>query len=732
MSPTERLGGNHVTYTLGLDLGTTASAVALNVEGVVSMFSVGHRDLVVPSVVYLGSDDGEAGGGDDEENGNEELVLVGQAAERRATSDPSGIAREFKRRFGDPQPLILNGTPVAANDLTLRLALYLVEQVTEQRGEAPAELVVCHPANWGDYKLALLSDTLNNSSLPPHRLLSEPVAAAIHDATQETIEPGSTVAVYDLGGGTFDVALLRKLDDGWEPIGKPGGIERLGGIDFDTAVLHHVVSSLTLDLTSFEDDDLAAQSAMFRLRDECKAAKHALSEDTSTSIPVLLPGVNETVRMTRSEFEALIGPAISRTLEVLDATIAASPIEMTDIDRVLLVGGSSQIPVVRQRVMNHTRRPVAIDRHPKHAIALGAAASIDGQSVVDMPAAVVEAPAPAAVVEAPAAVGEAPALVDDEVPNEPPMPDESAASNDAPAAAPPTPSADPVKEMYELPHISEAPLPDFLHRGDVTPPTPSAATPGAAIPPTPGGGRTRPPTPSPAQATPAAAADPAAVARSRSSRSPNAGPPPRLVAPPAEQTVIEPRGSQHLAASPGHPDAAVPAASHHSEVRRSGGAGFWLLVVLLAGLAGGATYYFLRDAGSSTATGGGESAATTTATTIATTSDGAGNATTEQPSQPTVTTPVFETSCSTDQLPDPNIRYQVSEPADGFLNGRNVPSVSAVDGVESTPVVTFLVLTELDLTYVDCEVDARGRAWWGVNSPEGLVWSSTRFIEPVP
>lgn len=692
-----------MTYTLGLDLGTTASAVAINSDGDVSMFSIGHRNLVIPSVVYMGGDG---------------TVLVGEAAERRATSDPAGIAREFKRRFGDPQPLILSGSPVAANDLTLELAKDLVGRTTEQRGEPPEQIVVCHPANWGDYKVSLLADTLANSSLPPSRLITEPVAAAIHDATQEKLPVGSVVAVYDLGGGTFDVALLRKLDDGWEPVGKPGGIERLGGIDFDTAVLHHVVGALKIDLTSFESDDQTAQTAMFRLRDECQAAKHALSEDTATSIPVLLPGVNETVRLTRGEFEGVIGAAISRTLEVFDATVASSPIEMSDIDRVLMVGGSSQIPVVRQRVMNHTQRPVAVDRHPKHAIALGAAASIaidTSTPVADVPPTppVPAPPTPGVTPPTPAAGAPPPS------PATPPTPTEQPPS---PAAIPPTPpttgetpvtpaaSADPVAEMYELPYMSEAPLPEFLNkpgasgqsdaaRADSSP-TPTPPTP-AATPPSPA-----PPTPAPA---------------------PSAGPPPRLVPSQAAPTQI-----QQAAPASAQP----PAVSSQLEVRRGGGAGFWIAVLLIAALAGGATYWFLRDGSADQTT----SATTSTTASDASSDEDAGQGADEDgDADGAVTTttaadatPTFETSCATDQLPDPAIRYRVSdEPDDGFLNGRNVPGLTAVEGVSSTPVVTFLELVELDLTYTDCEVDEDGRVWWGVNSPEGLVWASTRFIEPV-
>lgn len=623
-----------MTYKLGLDLGTTASAVAINIDGDVSMCGVNHRDLVIPSVVHLGTD---------------ATVLVGEAAERRAKTDPAGVAREFKRRFGDPLPLILNGSPVAANDLMLAVATHLVNEVSAQQGEGPEEIAVCHPANWGDYKVSLLSDTIANSSLPTHRLISEPEAAAIHGATQERIAPGSVIAVYDLGGGTFDVALLRKLDDGWEPVGRPGGIERLGGIDFDTAVFHHVIDSLGIDLTKFDDTDAAAVTAMTRLREECREAKHALSSDTDVTIPVLLPGINESVRLTRAEFETLIAPALNRTLDVFDTTVGASPIDIDDIDRVLLVGGSCRIPMVHQTVKNHTGRPVDGNRHPKNTIALGAAASLSAES---------------------------------EAREVPPVP-------------PPTP--DPgqiprVRDMYKLPHISEAPLPDFLNK----------RKPLANISPV--------------------DSNPASIPASRPSSTPEPAPSVDrttnqvTVAPPTPRTPATPQPRQAVA--PPQEDGA------------KGRVGFVIAVGVLLAVLGGAVYALLESRNTDDTT-----VATPTTLPTATTAEPA-TETTETPSTAAVDLTALGEPCRLSDRPDPAVRYRVSEiPNDEIrqtLNGRNIPSILTVAGIESRPITEFPEFSELDLTYEHCLVDARGRAWWGVHFGSVVVWSSTLFIEPAP
>src|SRR5690606_34038287 len=117
----------------------------------------------------------------------------------------------------------------------------------------------------------------------PVTMTTEPEAAAVFYAAQQRVEPGSIVAVYDLGGGTFDAAVLRKTEAGFEILGQPEGIERLGGIDFDAAVFNHVRQALGGKLEELDEDDPTAIAAVARLREECVAAKEALSSDTDAS-----------------------------------------------------------------------------------------------------------------------------------------------------------------------------------------------------------------------------------------------------------------------------------------------------------------------------------------------------------------------------------------------------------------------------------------------------------------
>lgn len=351
-------------YVLGIDLGTTFTAAAVAADGRAEIVSLGHTSAVVPSVVLV-RDDGE--------------VLVGEAAERRADAEPSRVGREFKRRLGDPVPLVLGGTPFGAEALTAHLLRSVYDRAVAQQGAPPEALVITHPANYGDYKLDLVREAIRLADVPDVTLLSEPEAAATHYAQQDRLEVGDVVAVYDFGGGTFDAAVLRVTDAGFEIIGSPEGMERLGGIDFDQAVYAHVMNSIGDAADSLDPADPATASALARLRDECRSAKEALSSDTDTDVPVLLPNLHTEVRLTRSEFEAMIRPRISETIDSLTRAIRSAGLAPADVSKVLLVGGSSRIPLVAEMVSAATGRPVAVDAHPKHAIALGAALHSAGE-----------------------------------------------------------------------------------------------------------------------------------------------------------------------------------------------------------------------------------------------------------------------------------------------------------------------------------------------------------------
>jgi len=346
-------------YALGIDLGTTFTGAALWRDGQVEVAPLGTRTAVVPSVV-LAREDG--------------TFLTGEAASRRGLTEPHRVAREFKRRLGDTTPILLGGSPYPAHGLLAELLRAVVDRVAQREGGPAARICLTYPANWGAYKQDLLARAVRLAELDqPVTYTTEPQAAAVFYAHQQRIDPGAMVAVYDLGGGTFDAAVLRKTTGGFELIGRPEGIERLGGIDFDAAVFAHVQRTLGGALAELAEDDPAVVAAVARLREECTAAKEALSADTDVAIPVLLPSGASQVRLTRAELEAMIRPSLHSTVDALRHALRTANVSPEQLQAVLLVGGASRMPIVAQLVGAELGRPVAVDAHPKYAVAQGAA-----------------------------------------------------------------------------------------------------------------------------------------------------------------------------------------------------------------------------------------------------------------------------------------------------------------------------------------------------------------------
>ena len=374
-------------YFVGIDLGTTFTAAAINRDGTVEMVSLGQHTSVIPTLVYVRDDD---------------EMLIGEAAARRGITDPARLAREFKRRTGDSAPLILGSSPYSAERLTAAVLRHVVDTVSSLEGGPPDRVALTYPANWGRFKVEVLRGAAKLAEIPDAVLITEPLAAGVQYASTERIDNGDVIAVYDLGGGTFDAAVLRKQADGWEQLGHPEGIEHLGGVDFDEAVFDHVRNALGPAFAALDQNDPAVRTAVTRLAGDCVAAKEALSSDAEATIPVILPGLQSEIRLTRGEFEGMIRPTVRDSVDALRRAITSAGVAPNDLRAVLLVGGSSRIPLVSEMVSTSLGRPVAVDAHPKHAVALGAARMVAAFGAAPSAA----GPAPAATAAAAgAAVG---------------------------------------------------------------------------------------------------------------------------------------------------------------------------------------------------------------------------------------------------------------------------------------------------------------------------------------
>ncbi|WP_426764073.1 Hsp70 family protein [Pseudarthrobacter sp. 1G09] len=355
-----------MTYVLAVDVGTSFTAAAVvrfnqGVPPVPECLPLGLRGTAVPSVVYY------------PEQGP---VLVGEAAERRGLATPERVVREFKRRIGDAVPLSLGTLSVRPEEVFATVARWVADRAAEREGAAPSDIILTHPAAWGSHRTSAVREALAATGLHDVTLLTEPEAAALHYASQVRVEEGSTIAVYDLGGGTFDTAVLTKAgDDRFEAVGRPEGIDDLGGADFDAAVFRYVAEHTGGALADLDPADPDVLAALSRLRRECVEAKEALSSDSETTIPVLLPGYQQQVRLVRSEFEALIEEPVRETVDALEESLAQLKLAPADLTAVLLIGGSSRIPLVAELISEQLDRPIAVDADPKSSICLGAAVS---------------------------------------------------------------------------------------------------------------------------------------------------------------------------------------------------------------------------------------------------------------------------------------------------------------------------------------------------------------------
>lgn len=342
-------------YALGVDLGTTTTCAAVvDGSGAARVVQLSGRSHTMRSIVSITADG----------------VVAGDGAERRLVSHPADTAREFKRRFGDPAPMVLAGRPIGADILTGHLLAEAVRRVEQSEGNPPALVTLSHPASWGPFRRDLLVQAAATAGVDDVALVPEPVAAAL--ANRDRVDDGSLVFVYDLGGGTFDAAVVRCSGD-FSVVGAPDGVERLGGSDFDQAVLAHVDVALGGEVFSLDTSDRDDRSALAQLRTECQLAKEHLSQDTEVEIPVSLPKLRTSVRLTRAEFEAMVRPRLADSLSVCDRVLASTGSSWADIAAVLLVGGSSNIPAVGLLVSEYTGRPVVTATNPHLAIALGTA-----------------------------------------------------------------------------------------------------------------------------------------------------------------------------------------------------------------------------------------------------------------------------------------------------------------------------------------------------------------------
>lgn len=396
-------------WILAIDFGTTNTSAAIASGGRVDVVEI-DGSARMSSAVFV-DDQGE--------------LIVGFAADAHLPLAPDRAERTPKRRLGD-SVMVLGATVVEPVDAVAAvLRSIAAEAIRRQGGEQPTKLCLTHPARWGGVRLRLLAEAASRAGLPAPVLVPEPVAAALYFA-DERISPGSYVAVYDLGGGTFDTAVLRRTDDGFEVAGPPGGDERVGGELFDERIHAHLGARLaTAHPDAWEslrfDTSRTWRKAAHDFRREVRQAKESLSAQADYTIYLGAP-VDAELLLTREELETLVHSEIEATVDELLATISRAGLTAQDLAAVNIVGGSSRIPLVTRLVAERVGRVPDTWGDPKAVVALGAVRALgDATLTVETPIVLPAVDGVAASAEVPPV--EVPERRDEVAEDEQPLPD---------------------------------------------------------------------------------------------------------------------------------------------------------------------------------------------------------------------------------------------------------------------------------------------------------------------
>jgi hypothetical protein len=347
---------------LSVDLGTSNTVAVLSAHGRPPRVVDVDGASMMPSAVFAAEDG---------------TLVVGRDAERRARLDPARFEPNPKRRV-DEGTLLLGDQVVPVTDALAGVLRRVVDETSRQLGgKKPDEVRLTHPAQWGPVRRNVLLSAARQAGAGSNLVLvPEPVAAAAHFASfpGQSLAPGQALAVYDLGAGTFDVAIVGATQNGFVVLAE-AGLPDLGGLDVDQALLEHVGRQVSVRdpgrwqslLRPVSTADRRAQRA---LREDVKAGKESLSRHPQTEVP--LPEPFDDVLVTRVELEALIRPGMLRSVELLAGTIRSTGMSPERLVGIYLVGGSSRIPLIATLIAEQLRVvPTSLDQ-PETAVALGA------------------------------------------------------------------------------------------------------------------------------------------------------------------------------------------------------------------------------------------------------------------------------------------------------------------------------------------------------------------------
>ena len=345
---------------IGIDLGTTNSCVAVleGGEPVVIPNSEGAR--TTPSVIGFAKD-GER--------------LVGQVAKHQAVANPDRTVISIKREMGTDHKVNIDGKQYSPQELSAMILSKLKADAESYLGTKVTEAVITVPAYFTDAQRQATKDAGRIAGLDVKRIINEPTAAALAYGLDKTKDANQKVFIYDLGGGTFDISILE-IGDGVVEVLATAGNNRLGGDDFDKRIMDYLVDTFKKEHNVNLSKD---RMAMQRLKEAAEKAKIELStlQNTKISLPFISMGesgpIHMDVDLSRAKFEALIADLVQQTVDLTKRALADSGLTTSQIDKVILVGGSTRVPCVVDAVRKVSGKEPFKGINPDECVAIGAA-----------------------------------------------------------------------------------------------------------------------------------------------------------------------------------------------------------------------------------------------------------------------------------------------------------------------------------------------------------------------
>ncbi len=362
--------------TIGIDLGTTNSCVAVIEGGEPVVIANAEGSRTTPSVVAF-SKDGER--------------MVGQVAKRQAITNPDRTVSSIKREMGSAYKVAIDGKSYTPQEISAMILQKLKADAEAYLGETVTQAVITVPAYFTDAQRQATKDAGKIAGLDVKRIINEPTAAALSYGVDK--ENDQKVMVYDLGGGTFDVSIIE-MGDGVQEVLATAGNNRLGGDDFDKRIIDWMVASFK---TETGIDLSSDKMAMQRLKEAAEKAKIELSGVTTSSINLPFITADQTgpkhldLTLTRAKFNELTSDLVEATMGPVRSALSDSGLQIGQIDKVLMVGGSSRIPAVQEAVQKLIGKEPFKGINPDECVAIGAAiqagvlgGEVDGLLLLDV------------------------------------------------------------------------------------------------------------------------------------------------------------------------------------------------------------------------------------------------------------------------------------------------------------------------------------------------------------